>query len=251
MLKNFLRKLIYREKASSADFAAYLKKQGVRIGTDVTFYSPIHTHVDVTFPWLLTIGDHVRITHGVIILTHDYAWFVLKQIPESEGRILGAQSPVTIGNNVFIGMNAIITRGVTVGDNVIIGAGSVVTGDCEPNSVYAGNPARKIMTLEEYLRKREAAQFREAKEMALLYRDRFGKLPPMEIFSEYFMLFATAEEAVRVPKFRAQMATGGNFAQSELYMRQHEPMFDGYEAFLRACFNDERGGRGLAEHVPE
>ena len=242
MLKNLLRKLIYREKASSADFIAYLRKQGVRIGTDVTFYSPPHTHVDVTCPWLLTIGDHVRITHGVIILTHDYAWSVLKQIPENEGRILGAQSPVTIGNNIFIGMNAIITRGVTIGDNVIIGAGSVVTGDCEPNSVYAGNPARKIMTLEEYLRKREAAQFREAKELARCYRKRFGQLPPMEVFGEYFMLFATAEEAKCVPKFRAQMATGCNFAESELYMQQHKPMFDGYEAFLRACFDERQGG---------
>ena len=225
MLNNLLRKLLYREKASSADYVAYLRKQGVSIGEDVYFYSPSHTHVDVTCPWLLTIGDHVRITHGVIILTHDYAWSVLKQLPESEGRILGAQSPVTIGNNVFIGMNAIITRGVTVGDNVIIGAGSVVTGDCEPDSVYAGNSARKIMTIGQYLEKREAAQFREARTMARIYRDKFGEMPPMDVFNEYFMLFCDVDTAKRNPKFRAQMEIGGNYEQSELYMQQHNQMY--------------------------
>ena len=238
MLRNLLRSILYREKASSEKYVAYLKKQGVQIGEDVTFYSPPHTLVDLTFPWLLTIGDHVRITHGVIILLHDYSWSVLKQLPENEGRILGAQSPVTIGNNVFIGMNAIITRGVTIGDNVIIGAGSVVTGDCEPDSVYAGNPARKIMTIGEYLKKREAAQFREARELALIYREKFGKTPPVDVFNEYFMLFCDADTAKQNPKFRAQMATGGNYEQSELYMQQHRPVFGSFEEFLAACFEN-------------
>ena len=239
MLRNLLRKILYKEKASSEAFVAYLKKQGVEIGEDVCFYSPPHTVVDPTCPWLITIGNHVRITHGVIILTHDYSWFVLKQFSESEGRVLGAQSPVTIGNNVFIGMNAIITRGVTVGDNVVIGAGSVVTKDCEPNSVYAGNPAKKIMTMGEFLKKREAAQFREAKELAQIYHRKFGVMPPEEVFAEYFMLFATAEEARQNPKVRTKMETHENFTQCELYMRKHKPMFDGYEAFLAACFQAE------------
>ena len=136
-------------------------------------------------------------------------------------------------------MNAIITRGVTIGDNVVIGAGSVVTKDCEPNSVYAGNPARKIMTIAEYLKKREAVQFQEARELARIYRERFGKIPPVEVFNEYFMLFCDADTAKRNPKFRAQMETGMNFEQSERWMRQNYPMFDGYDAFLAACFQTE------------
>ena len=47
-----------------------------------------------------------------------------------------------IGNNVWIGMNAIVLKGVTIGENSIIAAGAVVTKDVPPNTVVAGNPAR-------------------------------------------------------------------------------------------------------------
>ena len=87
-------------------------------------------------------------------------------------------------------MNAIITRNVQIGDNVIIGAGSVVTKDCEENSVYAGNPARKIMTINDYYNKRIQAQAEEAKILALKYFERYGKRPEKNIFHEYFMLFS-------------------------------------------------------------
>ena len=66
-------------------------------------------------------------------------------------------------------MNAIITRNVVIGNNVVIGAGSVVTGNCEDNGVYAGNPARKIMDIEEYFLKRKSAQLEEAKLLAKEY----------------------------------------------------------------------------------
>lgn len=49
-----------------------------------------------------------------------------------------------IGNDVWIGANATILRGVTVGDGAIIGAGSVVTKDVEPYSIVAGVPAKKL-----------------------------------------------------------------------------------------------------------
>lgn len=49
--------------------------------------------------------------------------------------------PIKIGDNVFIGNNVIILKGVTIGDNSVIGAGSVVTKSCDNNSIIAGNPA--------------------------------------------------------------------------------------------------------------
>jgi acetyltransferase-like isoleucine patch superfamily enzyme len=52
-----------------------------------------------------------------------------------------------IGNNVWIGAKATVTKGVTIGDNVVIGANSVVTRDIPPNSVAAGAPARVIRSI--------------------------------------------------------------------------------------------------------
>lgn len=236
MLKNFVRNLMLKERASSKKYIEFLRNKGVTIGKNVRFYSPSNTLVDVSCPWLVSIGDNVNITHGVIIITHDYSWAVLKQTGDSKGRVLGAQSAVTIGNNVFIGMNAIITRGVTVGDNVIIGAGSVVTKDCESGFVYAGNPAKKIMSLDDFRTKRELAQFAEAKNLALLYKEKFGKNPPIEIFTEHFMLFCTLEMANSIPKFRFQLETGDNYADAVAYMNSHPQMFNSFEDFLEECF---------------
>jgi acetyltransferase-like isoleucine patch superfamily enzyme len=50
-------------------------------------------------------------------------------------------APVKICNNVWIGMNAVILKGVTVGENSVVAAGSVVTKNVEANTVVAGNPA--------------------------------------------------------------------------------------------------------------
>jgi maltose O-acetyltransferase len=56
-------------------------------------------------------------------------------------------SPIEIGNNVWIGGNAIICPGVTIGDNTTIGAGSVVVKNIPANVVAAGNPCRIIRNL--------------------------------------------------------------------------------------------------------
>jgi acetyltransferase-like isoleucine patch superfamily enzyme len=53
-------------------------------------------------------------------------------------------APIIIGNDVFIGANSIILKGVTIGDRSIIGAGSVVTKDIPVDEIWAGNPARYI-----------------------------------------------------------------------------------------------------------
>ena len=94
------------------------------------------------------------------------------------------------------------------------------------------------MTIEEYLHKREKAQFEEAKKMARIYREKFSS-PPREVFREYFMLFSGADEAMQSPDFRFQMDLCDNSAESEVYMQEHKPMFESYEAFLEACYKEE------------
>lgn len=93
--------------------------------------------------------DNIDIGVGVLIA--EYVT-VRDQDHEFEGvgetRNAGMRSsPIRIGNNVWIGAKATITRGVTIGDNVVIGANSVVTRDIPANSVAVGVPARVIRTI--------------------------------------------------------------------------------------------------------
>ena len=148
-----LKRLLKGERLTSEAMLENLRKRGALIGDDVLVYSPSTTVLDGANAFLLTIGDHVRITAGVKVLTHDYSWSAMKTYASdtvTPGAILGSQATVNIGSYVFIGMNAVITPGVTIGDHVIIGAGSVVTKDCVSGGVYAGNPAKKIATLEDF-----------------------------------------------------------------------------------------------------
>jgi acetyltransferase-like isoleucine patch superfamily enzyme len=57
-------------------------------------------------------------------------------------------SPVIIGNNVWLGERAIILKGVRIGDNSVVAAGSVVTNDVSENTIVGGNPAKIIKKLD-------------------------------------------------------------------------------------------------------
>lgn len=154
------------------------------------------------------------------------------------GGVLGASGSVKIGNNVFIGMDTIITRNVKIADNVIIGVGSVVTKDCEENSVYAGVPAKKIMSINEFYDKRVESQLEEAKMLALAYYERYGSRPNSSIFHEYFMLFETNSSIKNSSLFKDKMKLCENEAVSIEYMKKYAPKFKNYEEFMRYCFNE-------------
>ncbi len=68
----------------------------------------------------------------------------------SSNRTIGCDEPenITIGNNVWVGLNALILKGTTIGDNCIVAAGSVVKGDFSKNSLIVGNPARVVKQLQ-------------------------------------------------------------------------------------------------------
>jgi len=57
-------------------------------------------------------------------------------------------APVKIGDNVWIGMGAVILKGVTIGDNSVVAAGAIVTKSIPPNTIVAGNPALVVKKFE-------------------------------------------------------------------------------------------------------
>lgn len=196
--KDFARKVVYGPKYSSAAYIDHLRSLGMAVGDHTVIYVPNKCEIDTTRPWMIEIGSNVSITEGVTILTHGYDWSVFKG---RDGWVLGSAGRVHIGDNVFIGMNATILKGVSIGDNVIIGAGSIVTKDIPSNSVVAGNPAHVISTIDSYLEKRKAAQLGEATELYACWRKnspdgQLGKKPPRSIFSEFFWLFEPRDNQV-------------------------------------------------------
>ncbi|MBZ5771210.1 hypothetical protein [Streptococcus thermophilus] len=70
-----------------------MREIGCSIGEDVTFYNPSTNEIDETRPWLISIGNHVNITRGVTIVTHDYDWAVMKDL---YGDVLGSSGAVTL-----------------------------------------------------------------------------------------------------------------------------------------------------------
>ncbi len=88
---------------------------------------------------LVRIGNNVQIAPNVSIYTAGHPVH-----PESRNSGYEYGIAITIGDNVWIGGNAVIMPGVTIGDNVVIGAGSIVTKDLPSNVIAAGNPCRVI-----------------------------------------------------------------------------------------------------------
>jgi len=91
---------------------------------------------DTMYPELITIGNHVHITGGCVLLSH-YLDTDLPGVHWKSGRI-------SIGEDTFVGMNSIISKPCSIGCGVIIGAGSVITKDIPDYQIWAGNPAHYI-----------------------------------------------------------------------------------------------------------
>lgn len=89
----------------------------------------------------ITIGNHVLIAAGVRMITRKHG-FADVELPMSEQGYDNA--PIVIGDDVWIGFQAVILSGVTIGQGSIVGAGAVVTKDVEPHSIVGGVPARLI-----------------------------------------------------------------------------------------------------------
>jgi maltose O-acetyltransferase len=87
----------------------------------------------------IVIGDDVQFGPAVQVYT---AHHPLDAATRREG--LESASPVSIGDNVWVGGAAVICPGVEIGDDAVIGAGSVVTRNVPAGAIVAGNPARVL-----------------------------------------------------------------------------------------------------------
>lgn len=108
----------------------------------------------------ITIGNNVTISYGCTIYDHNSHSLSYKDRRADISLILDSSSldndisnknwdtvekkPVVIGNDVWIGFDAVILKGVTVGDGSIVAARAVVTKNVPPWSIVAGNPARVV-----------------------------------------------------------------------------------------------------------
>jgi maltose O-acetyltransferase len=121
-------------------------RRGLKVGARPKLHHPFS--LDPSHCWLIEIGDDVEFAREVHVLAHDAStkhWLGYARI----GR-------VRIGDRVFVGHGTVILPGATIGSDAVIGAGSVVKGNIPTGSVVAGNPARVISTLDDYLdRQRE------------------------------------------------------------------------------------------------
>ena len=87
-------------------------------------------------------GDNVFVAPGCGFYTAGHPFDI-----ELRNKGMEYAKPITVGNNVWIGGNAVVLPGVTIGDNCVIGAGSVVNRDIPANTLAAGNPCRVIREL--------------------------------------------------------------------------------------------------------
>lgn len=129
----------------------HARRIGVRIGTGCR----ISTTSWGSEPYLIEIGNNVHVTSGVSFVTHDGGvWAFRRAIPDFD--VFGS---IAIGDDCYIGNNAIILPGIRIGRACIVGANSVVTKSIPSGVVVAGNPARFICHSIDYLQRMSERNF--------------------------------------------------------------------------------------------
>lgn len=100
-----------------------------RIGLHNTIIGPVR------------IGSHVNLAQGITVTALNHNFKNADKRIDEQGI---STAPVTIGDDIWIGANAVVLPGVTIGDHSVVAAGAVVTKDVPPRSLVAGVPARII-----------------------------------------------------------------------------------------------------------
>lgn len=220
---NKLKELYYQQ--NSEKYIRYLKIKGIKVGNRTVIFDPKRVQIDTTRPELLEIGDHVFIHRGTIILTHDWAsWCFVEKYNE----FIPAHAKVKIGNNVWFGENVTIMPGVEIGDNVIIGLGAIVTKSIPSNSVVVGTPAKVICSIDEYFEKRKIKYVNECIEYAKAIINSGRKLTEKDFCDDY-PCFVNGQNYMNYNyKYNKIFSS----LQFEEWKKKHKSTFNGFNDFL-------------------
>lgn len=228
----------YAQYKGGETFINHLRKKGIKIGKNCTVGVARTINIDYSRPYLIEIGDEVRLNYGLTIMTHDYPSLVFKNY---YGDFLPSSGKVKIGNNVYFGRNCTVLKGVTIGNNCIIGYGSLVTKDIPDNSVAAGIPAKVICTLDHYYEKRKEAALIEAFKHVNEIEKAFNRPPVPSDFREEFIYFVSGNEIDKYPEIniRRQLSMMGNCL--EKWQKEHKAPYKSFDEFIEAAhkFNNK------------
>ncbi|MEP7077046.1 MAG: acyltransferase [Acidobacteriota bacterium] len=93
----------------------------------------------------LLVGNNVQVGANTYIT--DFDWHSMDPADRDNSDKIAARG-IVIEDNVWLGLNCIVLKGVSIGENSIVGAGSVVTKDIPANVICAGNPCKVIKNIE-------------------------------------------------------------------------------------------------------
>jgi putative colanic acid biosynthesis acetyltransferase WcaF len=139
----------------SAVRVALLRAFGARVGQDVT----IRSKVNVTFPWRLTIGDHVWIGEEVVLLSlapitigshvciSQRAFLCTGSHAFESPKFDLIVKPIEVCSRSWLAASVFVAPGVTIGPDSMVRAGSVVLQAIPPRTIAGGNPAEVIRSV--------------------------------------------------------------------------------------------------------
>ncbi len=221
----------YKRESSSSAYIAYLRKKGIRIGQGTIIFDPKNISIDVSRPELIEIGENVFLHKGTQIMSHDWASYLFVN---AYNDFIPSHDPVKIGNNVWLGRDVTILKGVTIGENVLIGMGSIVTKDIPANSVAVGTPAKVIMTLDEYYKRRKEQYTDEAIRYAISIFNN-GRTPSVEEFFDDYPVFVDSRNYKNYPyNYLRQFRDEKTFYN---WLNTHRAPFNGFEEFIAHVVN--------------